>query len=210
MIAARCISEPISWPRLEQHARASDRDVDAHVAACPACHACLEAIRADAIVLPALVVAEPRRARWWWLAAPALAAAAAVLVLLVRPQPEPPHPLVARVKGIGDVIISTQRERAGVVRDDIHSFAPGDRFHVVVTCPPAATGAVAITVDVRDGVTVDHPLAPATLACGNNLVLPGAFTLTGTRANELCVHINDAAPACLSLAPEPAPEPAPR
>jgi hypothetical protein len=215
MIEARCIGEPISWPRLEQHARVRDAVVDTHVATCPACRACLDAVVGDRVALPGLpAIAAPvaRRTRWWWLAAPALAAAAVVVVLATRPRAIGPTSgshgtLVARVKGVGDVVVGVQRERAGVVRDDVRTFAPGDRWHVVVTCPPDARGAVTVELEVRDGLTVDHPLAPAELACGNDIVVPGAFALTGTRANDVCVRVHaaggdGAGEACVTIAPE--------
>jgi hypothetical protein len=50
---------------------------------------------------------------------------------------------------------------------------------------------------------------PARLACGNRVVVPGAFTVTGGRANRVCVEIatiSEAAAgtgrACLTLTPE--------
>lgn len=54
-----CISEPISWLRLEQYAltvaaAADAAAIDAHVAQCAACRIALETVRADAVVLPAL------------------------------------------------------------------------------------------------------------------------------------------------------------
>jgi hypothetical protein len=55
----------------------------------------------------------------------------------------------------------------------------------------------------------DRPLVPARLACGNRVVVPGAFTVTGGRANRVCVEIatiSEAAAgtgrACLTLTPE--------
>ena len=54
-----CISEPISWLRLEQYAltiaaAADAAAIDAHVAQCAACRKALELLRADDIALPAL------------------------------------------------------------------------------------------------------------------------------------------------------------
>jgi hypothetical protein len=94
----------------------------------------------------------------------------------------------------------------------------------VVSCPPAAASPgpspapspapiLAIDVSVADGVTVDHPLAATRIACGNRVVVPGAFTVTGDRVNRVCARIaaiaNRAAPdpeagtACVILLPEP-------
>jgi hypothetical protein len=62
---------------------------------------------------------------------------------------------------------------------------------------------------VADGVTVDHPLAATRIACGNRVVVPGAFTVTGDRANRVCARIAavtgpdpEADTACVTLTPE--------
>jgi hypothetical protein len=60
---------------------------------------------------------------------------------------------------------------------------------------------VTISVEVRSGGPVDHPLPETALACGNRVVLPGAFSLDGTRPNEVCARVNEAV-ACLTLRPE--------
>jgi len=210
-----CIGEPISWLRLEQFALGgADPAIAAHVAACAACRHCLDHIRGDRVALPALVMptrpASPVRAAWrrWWLA-PALAAAAAAAILVVVLRPAPPAPEVAdrvAIKGIGEVALELVRERGGAIAFDAQHYAPGDRWKVVVSCAPDATGSLAIDVSVADGVTVDHPLPGARLACGNRVGVPGAFTVTGDRANRICARIataSDAATACLTVTPEP-------
>lgn len=194
-----CIGEPISWLRLEQHVRAADPQVDAHVATCPACRRCLDELRDDVVALPVLTVPEPRR-RWWQWVAPALAVAA-IVALVVRPRP-PEN--VATIKGVGEVVLDVVRERGGVIRDDVRSFAPGDRWKVVVTCPPAAGAWIDVVVGN------DHPIAPAHIACGNRVVVPGAFELTGDAPNRVCVRVGvDGAPprtgrpdACVTIAPD--------
>jgi hypothetical protein len=206
-----CISEPISWLRLERHALAADAEVAAHVASCAACRSCLDEIERDVVALPALVVPERKRTRWWVFAIPALAAAAVVLFLL-RPRDELADD-VARVKGVGDVVLDVLRERAGGVREDVRTYASGDRWKVIVTCPPDK-GAW-LDVAVTDDGGTDFPLAPAHVACGNRVVVPGAFSITGSRPNRVCVRVAaDAAPprraprgrepdvACVTLTPE--------
>lgn len=200
MSAATCIGEPISWLRLEQFAlEPHDASVREHVAACAACRACLDEITADVVALPPLAVPERRRT-WWKLALPIGGAlvAAAILLLVLRPK-APAVDNELNVKGLGDVIVDVVRERGGVVRDDVRTFAPGDRWKVIVTC--ATSGAATVEVDV-DG---DHPLPRATLVCGNRIALPGAFTLTGSGDQRVCVRVashEDAGTACLTLRPE--------
>jgi hypothetical protein len=199
-IAQSCIGEPISWLRLERYAlERTDAGVSEHVAACPACRACLDEISADIVALPPLAVPAPKR-RWWKLALPigGALAAAAILLLLLRPK-APAVDSDMNIKGLGDVIVDVVRERGGVVRQDVRTFAPGDRWKVIVTC--AQAGRATIDVDV-DG---DHPLPPAELACGNRIVLPGAFMLTGTGEQRVCVRVaseGDAGTSCLTLTPE--------
>lgn len=197
-----CIGEPISWLRLERHALASrpDRGVDDHLAACPACARCLADIRGSQIELPRLVVpaTAPRRERRPWLrwVVPATAlAAAALIALVVIPRRDSDGgggdewlegPKV-RVKGVGVVELGLVRERDGTIRNDVETYAPGDRFKVVVTCPPE--GDVWIDVEVRDNGAIDRPLAPAHTGCGNRVVVPGAFSITGDRPNQICIRI---------------------
>jgi hypothetical protein len=199
-----CIDQPVSWLRLERLAAgAVDREAADHLAACPACARCLAELRADVVLLRPIAT-PTRRARWWRLAVPAMAFAAAALVLLmVWPRPPGDRDDVVRVKGVGDVIVGVIRERGGAIRDDARSFRPGDRWKVVVTCPPEA--AVWIEVDV-DG---DRPLPPAQIACGNRVALPGAFELTD-RTNRICVRAIAAArpagepgQACVTISAEP-------
>lgn len=201
MSALACIGEPISWPRLERFAGGSgDTAIATHVAECPACRHCLDEIQRDIVALPPLAVPAPKR-RWWPRLVPAfaLAAAAAVAALVMWPKPEEPRADVVSVKGIGEVVLGVVRERGGVIRQDVTTFAPGDRWKVVITCPPSARAAVEVSVGS------DHPLVPVTISCGNRVVLPGAFTLTGTYPNRICVRVvsaEDSGTACLTIMPE--------
>lgn len=199
-----CIGEPISWPRLERHAGggAADAAIGEHLAACAACARCWSEIRDDLVALPPLAMperaarAERTRFRWW---APAMAfAAAAAIVLVVWRVGDgdggggggEPREDVARVKGVGEVVLGVVRERGGVIRPDVRTYAPGDRWKVVVTCPPSASAW--IDVAVLDAGQVDHPLAPARIGCGNQVAVPGAFSITGDRANRICVRVDAA------------------
>jgi hypothetical protein len=197
-----CISEPISWLRLERYALSSaDGSEREHLDACEACRRCLDEIQRDVVALPPLHV--PAKRRWWRFALPALGAlaVAAAILFVLRPR-DAARDNVAYIKGIGDVVIDVVRERGGSVRDDVRTFKAGDRWKVVVTC--AATKQVSLDVAIREHGTQrdDHPLAPAQIACGNRIVVPGAFELTGDKPHRVCVRIEDQADACLTLSPE--------
>lgn len=192
-----CIGEPVSWPRLEAFALdGRDAAIRAHLGACPACARCLEEITADVVALPVLVVPEKRN-RWWTVLVPAMAVAAAALIALVLWRRGADDTAVredtTRVKGVGTVTLGLVRERDGAIRDDATTFRPGDRFKIVVTCPPSAS--VIVETAVIDPHSIDTPLAPARIACGNRVVLPGAFSLTGTASNQICIRVGTAEPA---------------
>jgi hypothetical protein len=211
-----CIGEPISWPRLERYAATSaDPAIATHLAQCPACQQCLDEIARDVVALPVLAVAAApvKRPRWWWLALPAFAAAAAVALVLAWPRDPERAANVASIKGVGEVVLGVVRERGGAVLEDATTFAPGDRWKVVVTCAPGHAAWVDVAVVETGATSADHPLAPARVACGNRIVIPGAFTLTGTTANRVCVRVAaETEPdrgyprgrdtACVTLAPE--------
>lgn len=193
-----CIGTPVSWLRLETYARdPRDAAIREHLAACEACRGCFDEIERDVVALPVLVVPERRRKLWWpWLAAP-LVAAAAVLLVLLRPRP---HGDTFAVKGVGEVTVGVVRERAGAITYDAREYLPGDRWKVIVTCPPA----MGAWIDVSVGS--DQPVPRAHLACGNRVFVPGAFTLDGG-ANRICVHVSaseggDGAQGCVTVRPE--------
>jgi hypothetical protein len=215
-VSASCIGEPISWLRLESYALDHrDDKIAAHLASCAACAACLAEIRADVVALPPLVVPEKRAWFSWRWFAPAMGAiAAAALVLLLigrRDRTQLDH--VTTIKGAGDVVLGVVRERGGVIRRDVTSYLPGDRWKVVVTCAPGPF--VWIDVAVVDPTGVDYPLGPAQLACGNEVAVPGAFEITGTAVNVVCARLDteviptrttpkpgDPGVACVTLTPE--------
>src|SRR5262249_53882411 len=155
------------WLRLEAFALgAKSTVIEEHVASCGACRNCLDEIRGDVVALPALVVPVRPQRLWWRWAVPAAAVAAAALILLALwPRGGEDIDLAdtqALIKGTHDVLtLGIVRERAGVIRRDPTSFAPGDRFKVVVTCPPHAAAWVDIGVVEEGATTADYPLAPA-------------------------------------------------
>jgi hypothetical protein len=158
------------------------------------------------------------RRRWPALAlAAALAALALALILVIVPDDStgnlgrlaaPSRGVdrdVVSVKGVGEVRIELVRDRAGEIRHDALRFARGDRWKVVVTCAPSAT--VWIEVSVNDGATIDRPIPPAQLICGNRVVVPGAFAITGIGAHRVCARVASgpgvpAAAACTTVRPE--------
>jgi len=210
-----CIGTPISWLRLETYALDQrDAAIAKHLAECPACSSCFAQINNDLVALPALSVPETKKRNWFWWLAPAMAAAAAAIVLLVIIRREPPtRDNVTTIKGGRQVVLGVVRERAGTIRRDVTTYAPGDRWKLTLTCEPGPF--VWVDVAVVDPKSTDYPLDPAQLACGNEVVLPGAFEITGREVNIVCARLDtDAIPArsapqpgqpgtaCITLTPE--------
>jgi len=205
----RCTGTPISWLRLEQlHAnelsRSEAKEIRAHIEQCAVCAACLAKIDADdAIALPPLPVpartttaAAPKKISFLRHVVPAvsaLALAAALLLFLRRPSPtgeddagvEP-----VRIKG-GDVSFALVRDDGLSIAETSGSYRDGDRFKAIVTCPPGADASMDVVV--YEGGKPAFPLAaPAKIACGNAVALPGAFELTGREELSVCLVWNSA------------------
>jgi hypothetical protein len=197
-----CVGEPISWLRLERYRLqelAPDQrgEIEQHLHACDACRACLAHVGKE-LVLPPLPARETRvtgrawsRAQVRWIAAGgALAAAAATVLLVLRPASpglEPPQRTLT-IKG-GELAIGVVRERAGSIAHEPVSFAPGDRFKVVLTCPPDMRPHVDVVV-FQAGEAF-FPLPHTRLAqCGNAVALPGAFALDGAAEALVCAVIS--------------------
>jgi hypothetical protein len=206
-----CIGTPISWLRLERHAlgEASDPAVAEHVAVCAACRACLARIEADAAkdlpplsapltsnaplrprVRPARIVA----------IASGLALAAALVLLVRRPQRGPEPEQDDRIKGDA-VAFTLVRDDEARITEAGGAYADGDRFKAVVTCPPGSQARFELVV--WDDAGPSRPLGAArTLACGNDVALPGAFRLTGREHVRVCLVWADGE-SCKELAPVP-------
>jgi hypothetical protein len=129
----------------------------------------------------------------------AMVAMAIVVGSRVGPAPGPgqePGPIavveqesVPGSKG-GDVAIDLVRERLGVIEHDAARFAPGDKWKVLVTCP----GERVFYWDlmVVDAGRASFPLSPsAPIACGNHVVLPGAFRIEASTSVEVCLLLAD-------------------
>jgi hypothetical protein len=216
-VSSRCIGEPVSWLLLERfhlgEIEGEERErIAQHVAACAACAACLGSIQDDeAVALPPLALPESSRgpgerappfppsgrnvrALFAGRAAVALGglAAAAAVVLAIRSGDRHDGSRVAsltrpesRIKGdaIAFSLVRDDDERIlgtrGVYRD-------GDRFKAILTCPPGSN--VGFDVVVYDVGGVSFPLDPApVLACGNEVPIPGAFRLTGSSEETVCL-----------------------
>jgi hypothetical protein len=206
MTALTCIGEPISWLRLERHAHEPDASVREHVAACAACRTCLDEIERDVVALPPLPAPPARRRPWWHVALPigGALAAAALILLVLRPREVDPMTDTTRIKGLGTVVLDVVRERSGVVRGDVRTFATGDRWKLVLTCSLSDTARVEIDVREENTAHTDHPLAPVEIVCGNRVTLPGAFTVSGA-AHQVCARIagpGGTGTTCVTLRPE--------
>ncbi len=206
---SQCISTPVSWLRLEQYAlgelSAARVEIGSHLAACPACAACLARIEADAKLelapLPSTLPSakatprarRPARTLRFAAIGSGLALAAASVLAIGRWQPTvDPRGDGEGVRVKGDAIAFT------LVRDDETIFAEaggtfrgGDRFKALVTCPPGARAHFDLVV--YDSAGPSFPLAPApTLACGNEVPLAGAFRITGGESVKVCLVWSDA------------------
>ena len=162
-----CITEPISWLRLEQYAltvvaAADAAAIDAHVAQCAACRMALATVRADTPALPALPSVQhtgevtaigsarvkpltSQRVRATLILAPVLAAAAAGMLWLraTRDKASPASVDAAlhattSIKGVGELAMQLARDRNGNVQINVTTFRSGDRWKALLTCAPLA------------------------------------------------------------------------
>ncbi|HEX4335358.1 MAG TPA: hypothetical protein VH062_05560 [Polyangiaceae bacterium] len=189
---------PVSWLRLERYhlGELSPEDaaeVERALATDPETRACLDEIRRPVVLRPlpeppSVVRSWRGSARQRWAAVSFAVAAAASIALFVGTRGAVDHgvpPRSVHVKG-GDVAISLVRERAGAIDTAPSTFAEGDRFKVLITCPPALDGGFDVVV-FQDGAASFPFDAPETLACGNDVPFPGAFTVTGADPATVCV-----------------------
>jgi hypothetical protein len=209
-------NEPLSWLTLERYvlgelSAAEKLAVERRLAVSAQDRACLETIRSDMTTLPALPVVKLRPKKRSYVPAwsMGLAAAAALLFIFLSPdqskrdQTELPN----RSKG-GEVAIIIASEERG---RDVHSFGPGERLKVLVTCP--ATFQAAMRVLVFQDKQRFEPLPPTPPKCGNLVAWPSAFELDGTGVADVCVTWSSeaiqarsaqelgAAATCVRLAP---------
>jgi hypothetical protein len=122
----------------------------------------------------------------------ALAAAAAVLLVLGKNPSAPDVPGEGpRVKGGGSApSFALVRDDEALIEEAGGSFHDGDRFKVLVTCPPDAHPRFDVVVWDAEGAS--FPIAAANeVACGNRIALPGAFRVTGSSRMTVCLIASD-------------------
>ena len=196
--------EPLSWLTLERYALGelpeSERvAIESTLAADTTSLACLARIEADTRTLPPLPERASMPARPWWsfVAWPATAAfvTVAALVLWLRTPHQgfvtvqsPSSAGLASVKG-DTVALSLIRERDGSVAWDPTLFTSSDRFKVRVTCGSGRELFASVVVH-QDGRAM-FPLEAQAVSCGNNVVLDGAFRLSGSTPVEICVVVSE-------------------
>lgn len=203
-----CIGQPISWLELELYALGESMDASAtaqHLDLCASCNALVESIRDDKRRMPALLVplATPRRPWFRWRWALALAPALALLLFFFTPggPREASHHAAHEDTGWkgGSATMTLIRERDGALLEPSH-FAPGDRFKVQVSC---AAGRHAMQVAIVQDSETAFPLPTSVQDCGNQTVLPGAFSLDGGPA-LICVSMGHSGDSvCQMVNPEP-------
>jgi hypothetical protein len=192
-----CVSEPISFLRLERYLQrdlpdAESERIDDHLRVCSVCRACLDTMQTEVIELLPLPEVAPMRSRSPWsrrvLPAGVLAAAAAALIMLARDATDHALPKgQVRIKG-GELALELVREHQGAIASDASVYLAGDRFAVRVSCPAGRT--MWADVVVFDDSGASFPLQPiAALRCSNGVTLPGAFELTGTTRASVCVRV---------------------
>lgn len=155
---------------------------------------------------PSLAARRRRRAGLTAGLAAAAAAAALLLAVLVRGPDRGPGALVAsvRVKGAGLVDLTLVRERAGAIAFDPPDVGDADRWKVQLTCAPGGGAQVEVVV-YQPGAPPAIALPARPFACGNAVVLAGAFRITGGAAT-VCARL---APTATGLAIVPPARPGP-
>ena len=200
------IEEPLSWFTLERYALGelddeATRQVERRLQQSAEDRACLDAILQDDSELPPLPIPlgrpGPRPGRAlsrpsYWALSTALAAAAAMLLVLLRddaPALKAIRHVESGEKG-GDVALVLTSDREG---QNPETFAPGERFKVLVTAPTWFEEPLRVVV--FQGGERYTPLAQGEpLPHGNLVPWPGAFALDGDEAAEVCVSWSEREP----------------
>ncbi len=194
-----CTQPVISWLEMEHYVlgeSGQSQEIRAHLEECAACASVERRITSDERSMPALVVpsgaAAAKRARRDWRWSFALLPALALLLVLFAPRDGQRHG-TSGSKG-GDDSLQLVRERAGVLLEP-RRFGPGDRFKALVTCSPGLRYA---DIVVEQSGRLFYPLEPVQIECGNQIDVPGAFSLDGGPL-RVCLVLSDGLPARGSL-----------
>lgn len=191
-----CNGTPLSWLRLERYVAGDVEDAErsviaAHLAGCPACRGAADMITNDRRSLPALPARPKSLARVLKIATGVALAASLAFVVGRSPRKEE---LGDGVKGQGDgqgIGFVLVRDDESVVADAAGTYNDGDRWKVLVTCPPGMR--TTFDVAVYENGDPSFPLEPIRdLACGNGVSLPGAFRVTGHTRLTVCLVWGDA------------------
>lgn len=196
----------VSWLLLERYALgelqgAQLQQVEQALQSDAQARACLAQIRSDMRVMPPLPtfntadLAQAKTARAWWMELRFVLSSVAALALVALWIAVPRDGALLGT-GTGDghggnnvkgdhVAIELVREQAGSVGLDATQFSLGDRFKVRVSCDASRSGFAHVLVQ-QDGA-LSTPLSIQAVACGNNVVLDGAFTLDRATAARVCV-----------------------
>lgn len=157
-------------------------EVRAHLDGCDTCAGRLQSISDDLRPLPALP--DPQSTRPWWFPVFFLAPALALALFLVLGQQETDVPADQIAWKGGDLALTLVRDRDGSTQLGADTFVDGDRFAVLLTCPPGGT---AIDVAVFQGDETYFPASASRSQCGNRVAIPGAFMVTGQEQITVCV-----------------------
>jgi len=213
--------EAPSWLTLERYAldelSPSERaTIDSAIAADTVAQECLRQIRTDRRALPPLPPIQPAiqapkqrfslRAVW---AVASMGVALTAITLLMRDAPWETRSRAMLPGAKGDAIeVTLLRESEGTVAVDPALFTLNDRFKVRVTCGRA--GPQHVDVVVYQNQEASFPLDAQHIACGNNVVLDGAFRLNQLTHAEVCVVLSEGAPVERERLAQtyPVPEPA--
>ncbi len=197
-MSATCVSEPISWLRLERYALGEALDaveIARHLAECEACRACYGRVEVESDVPLRPLHESPPRVRSPWRRAAvatgsALALAAAVVLVAGRRGGDPVDP--NRIKG-SEISFTLVRDDDTVFAEAGGSFRDGDRFKALVTCAPGTRSRFDLVVYDDEGATFPVDVPPD-FACGNAAPLPGAFKLRGAAPMHVCLVWGDGPP----------------
>lgn len=202
---SRCVSQPISWLKLEQYHTGDlqekhQQDIAGHLSVCTSCNGKYQQIVLDNRPLRPLSIEADPKTRYALMSSfawgfGATAAIAALVFILFIPKSDipgsfPKHRII--YKG-GDVVLSLARERQGRVVQDPKTYRDGDRFRLFLTSPKLGPISVDVAVFQEDKVFFPYPNRQNIMS-GNRVPLAGAFRVTGDITTTICVLLGHQLP----------------